>query len=59
MTSSMQLAEECAKQDAANLANNAQTYEGIEMFAQTIDSSIQCRNKRILNKINSVFFSFK
>ncbi|CAG9820878.1 unnamed protein product [Phaedon cochleariae] len=38
MTSSMQLAEECAKQDAANTDNPTQSYEGLELFAQTIDS---------------------
>lgn len=39
MTSSIQLAEECVKQEAANAMNNAQPFEGIELFAQTIDSS--------------------
>lgn len=39
MTSSMQLAEECAKQDACNVQNSSQPYEGIENFAQTIESS--------------------
>lgn len=39
MTSSMQLAEECAKQDAVNSKDSSQPYEGIENFAQTIESS--------------------
>ncbi|CAH1999640.1 unnamed protein product [Acanthoscelides obtectus] len=38
MTSSMQLAEEYAKQEAANATNSSQPYEGIELFAQTIES---------------------
>lgn len=38
MTSSMQLAQECLQQDANN-AGNSQALEGIELFAQTIDSS--------------------
>lgn len=38
MTSSMQLAQECLQQDAAN-AGNAQPLEAVELFAQTIDSS--------------------
>lgn len=39
MTSSMQLAEECAKQDPTNSQNASQPYEGIDCFAQTIESS--------------------
>lgn len=39
MTSSMQLAQECLKQELPNAADNAQPLEGIERFAQTIDSS--------------------
>lgn len=43
MTSSMQLAQECLQQDANNAGgNNAQPLEGVELFAQTIDS-ILCR----------------
>lgn len=38
MTSSMQLAQECLQQDANN-AGNSQPLEGVELFAQTIDSS--------------------
>lgn len=38
MTSSMQLAEECAKQDGVNTSNSLEAYEGIKLFAQTIDS---------------------
>ncbi|XP_031784416.1 autophagy-related protein 2 homolog A [Nasonia vitripennis] len=43
MTSSMQLAQECLQQDANN-AGNSQPLEGVELFAQTIDS-ILCRVK--------------
>jgi len=35
----MQLAQECLQQDAAN-AGNAQPLEAVELFAQTIDSSM-------------------
>ena len=38
MTSSIQLAQECLQQDANN-AGNSQPLEGIEHFAQTVDSS--------------------
>lgn len=38
MTSSMQLAQECLQQDAAG-AESAQPLEGLELFAQAIDSS--------------------
>ncbi|KAK2581702.1 hypothetical protein KPH14_002189 [Odynerus spinipes] len=43
MTSSMQLAQECLQQDASG-AGNTQPLEGVELFAQTIDS-ILCRVK--------------
>ncbi|KAG7200135.1 hypothetical protein KM043_000574 [Ampulex compressa] len=43
MTSSMQLAQECLQQDINNIGN-AQPLEGVELFAQTIDS-ILCRVK--------------
>ncbi|XP_076666317.1 autophagy-related 2 isoform X1 [Andrena cerasifolii] len=43
MTSSMQLAQECLQEDAKN-AGNAQPLEGVELFAQTIES-ILCRVK--------------
>ncbi|XP_043525615.1 autophagy-related protein 2 homolog B isoform X2 [Frieseomelitta varia] len=43
MTSSMQLAQECLQEDAKN-AGNSQPLEGVELFAQTIDS-ILCRVK--------------
>lgn len=39
MSSSMQLAQECMKQDTSNNVDNSQPLEGIERFAQTIDSS--------------------
>jgi hypothetical protein len=38
MTSSMQLAEECLKQ--GNDAEESQPLEGLELFAQAIDSSM-------------------
>lgn len=38
MTSSMQLAEECLKQGSSS-EKEAEPLEGLEMFAQTIDSS--------------------
>ena len=40
MTSSMQMAAECMKQSAAE-DKEAATMEGLELFAQTIDSSKQ------------------
>lgn len=40
MTSSMQLAQECLQQDTTTNMTNAQPLEAVEMFAQTIDSSI-------------------
>ncbi|KAK0093179.1 hypothetical protein PV326_014144 [Microctonus aethiopoides] len=50
MTSSMQLAQECLQQDATT-AGNSQPLEGVELFAQTIDS-ILCRVKvRFLDTI--------
>lgn len=52
MTSSMQLAQECLQQDAAN-AGNAQPLEAVELFAQTIDSS------RILSLHNYIVFKYK
>jgi len=57
MTSSMQLAQECLQQDAAN-AGNAQPLEAVELFAQTIDSSkIFCVQRvRLFRKSLSKFF---
>ncbi|XP_012275672.1 autophagy-related protein 2 homolog B isoform X2 [Orussus abietinus] len=50
MTSSMQLAQECLQQDTNNM-DNEQLLEGVELFAQTIDS-ILCRVKvRFLNTV--------
>jgi hypothetical protein len=48
MTSSMQLAEECLKQSAAEGkdVDQSQPLEGLELFAQTIDSSM-VTNKHI------------
>ncbi|XP_031843330.1 autophagy-related 2 [Nomia melanderi] len=43
MTSSMQLAQECLQEDASNVGS-CQPLEGVELFAQTIDS-ILCRVK--------------
>lgn len=39
MTNSMQLAQECLKQQTQNAADSEQALEGIERFAQIIDSS--------------------
>lgn len=39
MTSSMQLAADCLKNERDNSNEGGQTFEGIESFAQTIDSS--------------------
>lgn len=39
MSSSMQLAQECMKQDSSSNTDNSQPLEAIERFAQTIDSS--------------------
>lgn len=51
MTSSMQLAEDCLKNEKEGLSeDNNPTFEGIERFAQTIDSS------RFLN-ISELFIS--
>lgn len=66
MTSSMQLAQECLQQDAAN-AGNAQPLEAVELFAQTIDSSkilcVQCVRlfRRSLSKslFNTKFFELE
>lgn len=41
MSNSMQLAQECMKQDALNSVDSAQPLEGIERFAQMIESSTQ------------------
>ncbi len=41
MTTSMQLAQECLKQEPSEgeqQAENAQTFEGLDMFAQTIEA---------------------
>lgn len=63
MTSSMQLAQECLQQDAAN-AGNAQPLEAVELFAQTIDSSktlhLHCTVllHRKLNSLSFVYLSF-
>lgn len=41
MSNSMQLAQECMKQDALNVIDSTQPLEGIERFAQMIESSIK------------------
>lgn len=52
MTSSMQLAEECMKQDAVNnQIGGSEAYEGIEKFAQMIDSC----NYLLLANLFSIF----
>ncbi|KAK6635316.1 hypothetical protein RUM44_000567 [Polyplax serrata] len=48
MTSSMQLAADCLKNERDNSNEGGQTFEGIESFAQTIDS--------ILSRIKFKFF---
>ncbi|XP_011706773.1 PREDICTED: autophagy-related protein 2 homolog B isoform X4 [Wasmannia auropunctata] len=50
MTSSMQLAQECLQQDAAN-AGNAQPLEAVEMFAQTIDSILSRIKVRFIDTV--------
>ena len=44
MTTSMQLAEECLRQDqeaeGVQQADDAQPFEGLEMFAQTIEAGL-------------------
>ncbi|XP_063976895.1 autophagy-related protein 2 homolog B [Diachasmimorpha longicaudata] len=50
MTSSMQLAQECLQQDANN-AGNAQPLEGVELFAQTIDSILSRVKVRFLDTV--------
>lgn len=51
MTSSMQLAEECAKQDAEIAPNDAQPFEGLELFAQTIDSVLNRVKVKFVNTV--------
>lgn len=53
MTSSMQLAQECLQQDTSNIGNG-QPLEGVEMFAQTIDSSRRFHLHRILKFLSSI-----
>ena len=46
MTTSMQLAQQCLKQDATageEQAESAQMFEGLEAFAQTIESGRRIR----------------
>ncbi|XP_066590734.1 autophagy-related protein 2 homolog B isoform X2 [Prorops nasuta] len=50
MTSSIQLAQECFKQDA-NMFGNVQPLEGVEIFAQTIDSILQRVKIRFINTL--------
>jgi len=42
MTTSIQMAQECLRQDPtlANPQDNSQSFEGLEAFAQTIESGI-------------------
>jgi len=46
MTTSMQLAEECLRQEPTEgelrATDAAQPFEGLELFAQTIDAGIFC-----------------
>lgn len=58
MTSSMQLAQECMKQDqTSSAADNAQPLEGIERFAQIIDSS-KFRNCLVIQRIGECIFQY-
>lgn len=59
MTSSMQLAQECMIQDQASAADTAQPLEGIERFAQIIDSSKFRNYLEPSNQLINVFFSTK
>ncbi|KAK5648479.1 hypothetical protein RI129_003371 [Pyrocoelia pectoralis] len=51
MTNSMQLAEECVKQDPTNETDSAQPLEVIERFAQTIDSILSRVKVKFTNSI--------
>lgn len=51
MTSSMQLAEECARQDGVNSSNPIESYEGIKLFAQTIDSILSRVKVKFVNTV--------
>ncbi|KAF5283909.1 hypothetical protein FQA39_LY04729 [Lamprigera yunnana] len=51
MTNSMQLAEECIKQDPANNIDSAQPLEVIERFAQTIDSILSRVKVKFINSL--------
>ena len=46
MTTSMELAQECLKQPPSSgeeQADTGQTFEGLESFAQTIESGLACK----------------
>ncbi|KAB0799030.1 hypothetical protein PPYR_06910 [Photinus pyralis] len=51
MTNSMQLAEECVKQDPTNAMDSAQPLEVIERFAQTIDSILSRVKVKFTNSL--------
>ncbi|KAI4468685.1 autophagy-related 2 isoform a [Holotrichia oblita] len=54
MSSSMQLAQECMKQDTSNNVDNSQPLEGIERFAQTIDSILRRVQVKFINTVIQV-----
>ncbi|XP_063919299.1 autophagy-related protein 2 homolog B isoform X2 [Zophobas morio] len=51
MTSSLHLAEECAKQTLGSSPIGGQSYEGLELFAQTIDSILSRIKVRFVNTV--------
>ncbi|GJQ81045.1 Atg2 [Trypoxylus dichotomus] len=54
MSSSIQLAQECMKQDVSSNIDNLQPLEGIERFAQTIDSILRRVKVKFINTIIQV-----
>ncbi|KRT81121.1 hypothetical protein AMK59_6232 [Oryctes borbonicus] len=54
MSSSMQLAQECMKQDVSSNVDNLQPLEGIERFAQTIDSILRRVKVKFINTVIQV-----
>lgn len=51
MTNSMQLAQECMKQDAVDPEDTAQPLEAIEKFAQIIDSVLSRVKVKFLDTV--------
>ncbi len=56
MTSSMQLAKECLSQKLTDdMGESFQPFEGLEKFAETIETGTLCLNcKAILKEVNSL-----